>query len=279
MRRALLIIFLVLCNILVFARINSLRTDSSTSQIYFLDVGQGDSEMIGVKGTSFLIDGGPDRSAIYSLDKILPSIRRYIDVVFLTHPNADHLNGIREILKSYDVGVFIYAEAQINDPTLKEFLESAAERSVPMIGLAAGDRVRYVGSEITVLSPETNRKTPKDINDLSLVLLLKTDFGRALFTGDIGSETEQNLIKEYNVAAEVLKVGHHGSKYSSSRAFLEAVRPLAVVIEVGKNAYGHPSIEVLKRIEAVGAKTYRTDETGAIRLVFGAEGFKIMKIQ
>lgn len=279
MRKALLILSLALCNVLVFSGIGFLKKNSSISQIYFLNVGQGDSEMVEVKGVSLLIDGGPDRSVVYGLDKILPPMRRYIDVVFLTHPNTDHLNGIREVLKSYDVGAFIYAEAQIDNPILKESLEDLSKKSVPTIGLFAGDYVRYAGSEIMVLSPEENKKASKDINDLSLVLLLKTDLGRVLFTGDIGLETERGLIKEYNTAAEILKIGHHGSKYSSSHAFLEAVKPLVAIIEVGKNAYGHPSAEVLKRIEAVAAKTYRTDEDGTIRLIFGEEGFKIMKIR
>lgn len=256
-----------------------MKTNFLTPRIYFLDVGQGDSEAIIIQGTSFLIDGGPDRSAAYELDKIVPGIRRYVDIIFLTHPNTDHLNGIREILKSYDIGVLVYAEEQIDDPTLKEFLERLAENRVPVIGLREGDSVRYSESVIDILSPGENEKNFKDINDQSLVLLLKTFFGKALFVGDIGSAGEKNLMNQYDISAEILKVGHHGSKYSSGSDFLKAVNPAAAIIEVGKNSYGHPANKVLEGLKTAGAKTYRTDELGTITATFGREGFKIMKIR
>ena len=250
----------------------------SEKQVYFLDVGQGDSELIRLQGANFLIDGGPDKKVLYELDRILEVSRRYLDVVFLSHPQADHLDGLREVFKSYDIGIFIYAEAQENDRVLKEFLEHLFKEGVPVIGLEEGDRVVFKDSRIEVLSPG-KEKALKDVNESSLVLLLDTGSVKALFTGDIGMATEERITEKRDLSAEVLKVGHHGSKYSSAEEFLNRVRPAAAVIEVGKNSYGHPTPEVVERLEKSGAAIYRTDLLGTIRVVFEKEGFKIMKIR
>ncbi|HOB89728.1 MAG TPA: hypothetical protein PKG74_00135 [Candidatus Colwellbacteria bacterium] len=147
-----------------------------------------------------------------------------------------------------------------------------------MIGLEEGDRVVFKDSRIEVLSPG-KEKALKDVNESSLVLLLDTGSVKALFTGDIGMATEERITEKRDLSAEVLKVGHHGSKYSSAEEFLNRVRPAAAVIEVGKNSYGHPTPEVVERLEKSGAAIYRTDLLGTIRVVFEKEGFKIMKIR
>lgn len=277
MRKALLILALVLCNTLVFREIGFLNAGLSEKQVYFLDVGQGDSELISLRGANFLIDGGPDKKVLYELDQALGASRRYLDMVFLSHPQADHLDGLREVLKSYEIGIFIYAEEQESNRVLKEWLEHLLEEGVPTIGLKQGDRIVFKDSRIEVLSPGSEGS--EDVNESSLVLLLDTGFGKVLFTGDIGAATEKRITKKRDVSAEVLKVGHHGSKYSSSEEFLNEVRPTAAVIEVGKNSYGHPAPEAVKRLAKSGAEVYRTDLLGTVKLVFGKEGFKFMKIR
>lgn len=255
-----------------------MRSGRFSDRVYFLDVGQGDSELIAVKGARFLLDGGPDRSVVRELDRILGPARRYVDFLILTHPNADHLSGLREVLKSYEVGAFIYARNQRNDRALKTFLEELNQKEIPVIGLGEDDKIYFADAEMDILSPEAGESF-EDTNDASLVIILKTSFGRTLFAADISALAEEKIAAGHDIRAEMLKVGHHGSNRSSTREFLEAVRPAAAIIEVGKNSYGHPGAEAQRRLEAAGAKVYRTDLLGTLTAVFGEEGFKIMKIR
>lgn len=270
------IFLLIWANIFVFAEIWDLRLVSLAPTIYFFDVGQGDSEMIDLLGAQFLIDGGPDKTAAAELERVMPRTDRYIDIVIITHPNSDHLNGILEVLKSYDAGIFFYAAPQQDNPALREALVEMEKSRVPVIALNKGDKVRYAGAELLVLSPGKT-ETSNDINDLSLVIQFKSGLGKALFMGDVGSAVEKKLMKKYDLRSEILKIGHHGSKYSSGQEFLRAVQPVAAIIEVGKNSYGHPAAKVLDNLTAVAAKVFRTDRTGTVKAVFAEEGLKIMK--
>lgn len=278
MRKGLSIFLLILANTFVCAEIRNLQSVSLQPIIYFFDVGQGDSEMIDIQGAQFLIDGGPDKAAATEFEKVMPRLDRYIDIIILTHPNSDHVNGILEILKSYNVGAFIYAASQQNDSSLKQALIEIEKSQVPIIALSKDDKVKYAGVELLVLSPAKAEES-SDVNDLSFVIRFKSDFGRALFMGDVGSTVEKRLMREYDLRSDILKVGHHGSKYSSGREFLEEVRPAAAIIEVGKNSYGHPADQVLNNLRDVTARIFRTDQTGTVKMTFSEEGFKIMKFR
>jgi competence protein ComEC len=130
-----------------------------------------------------------------------------------------------------------------------------------------GDVIRYNDARMQILGPNKISLNDKEVNESSIVALLSVDGVRALFTGDIGTKTERQLIERYHLLSDILKVPHHGSKYSSSNIFLEAASPRAAFIGVGKNSYGHPTSEVLARFESIGSKIFRTDMQGTLKVI------------
>jgi competence protein ComEC len=147
-------------------------------------------------------------------------------------------------------------------------LEKIKAQNIPLVTLAAGDRVRYTENQIDFLSPDGNWIQSGELNDTGFVELVKAPAFRALLTADTGFNIEDYLVnKNIDIRADVLKVGHHGSKYSSGDAFLAAINPKVAVIEVGENnRYGHPTQETLARLAASVAKVFRTDQNGNIEI-------------
>ncbi len=238
-------------------------SEEGQSSIYFLDVGQGDSEFINISGIDILIDGGPVGGGVMNeLSKAMSPFDRYIDLVIMTHPQADHFGGLIDVFKRYKVGAFIYNGEKGNSSALKDLEEAISDNGSKIIKLQAGDRIKYKDSVFTVLSP--NEKM-NDLNEASLVLKLQTNGTQALFTGDIGKKVEE-LIKNKVGDIHILKVAHHGSKYSSSASFLNSVDPEVSVIEVGGNSYGHPHNEVINKLQRINSRIYRTDSDGTVKI-------------
>ena len=153
--------------------------------------------------------------------------------------------------------------------------KTVKENKIPAVALAAGDKINYLESRFDILSPNENFINSKELNDTVLVALLQSQSAKVLFTGDVGKKIEDYLINKLDFKVDVLKVAHHGSKYSSGREFLAAILPKISVVEVGKNSYGHPTEEVLNRLAAVGAAIYRTDRDGTIKMVFPKKSSEI----
>jgi len=239
-------------------------------QTYFLDVGQGDSELAVLPGNiKILIDGGPNNKILENLSKIFPPTDRYIDLIILSHAETDHFTGLIEVAKRYQVGAFIFNGLDGKTNAWPEFLKILKNKNVPIIALAAGDRIKYLDNRVNVIWPEKNNlpKITKTLNETALVLILKSRGVGVLFAGDIGFKTENQLLeKKYNLNVDILKVGHHGSKFSTSEEFLKAVNPKISIIEVGKNSYGHPTKEVLNRLASIKSKIFRTDRDGLVKI-------------
>ncbi|TSA45836.1 MBL fold metallo-hydrolase [bacterium] len=273
--------FFFILDILVFWQIAGGTAVKDKLSLYFLPVGQGDSELAVLPGgVKVLIDGGPpDSLVLKNLDKIISPRDRYIDLVISTHPQQDHFGGLIEVLKRYKVGTFIWNGEMGTNPTMNDLLSFIKENSVPLITLSAGDRIVYGRSEVGVLSPITGSKV--DINEDALVLALLSEGTRTLFTSDVGAKTESQIVTDNSDMTDnidILKVGHHGSKNSSSANFLNALKPKVAVIEVGKNSYGHPTPEVLNRLADIGAQIFRTDQDGLLKFEPSGEILKIFKI-
>lgn len=264
-KKFILIIGVILFLNLFFWRI-ILFPPADNLKIYFLDVGQGDSQLVVLPGgVKILIDGGPNASVIEQLDKILPFYQRYIDLVILTHPQKDHLGGLAEILRRRRIGLFISNGQKSSISAYQELEKTLKDFEVPAISLLASDKIKYQSSVLSILWPPA-KLVSKNINDYAIVGLLESSRIKALFTSDISSDQEKNLIEKYNLNLDILKVAHHGSKFSSSWEFLKKSLPEIAVIEVGKNSYGHPTEEVLSRLASIGAKILRTDQFGTIKL-------------
>jgi competence protein ComEC len=241
--------------------------------LYFFDVGQGDSQMIRFPGgVDVVIDGGKSNGrALASLADVLSADDRYIDLLIMTHPQEDHFGGFLDILERYDVGLFIGNGRVTNSTSYTALMNVLDEQEIPYIALQEGDRIVVSDSQVQFLSPDIIDLLSGELNDGSLVFVLHYNNVNALFTGDIGFGVEEKLTKKYDLSSHILKVAHHGSKYSSGRAFLESVDPDVAIIGVGKNSFGHPTDEALQRLKDINIRVQRTDENGMVHIIIGED--------
>lgn len=236
--------------------------------VTFLDVGQGDAILVeDVSGHRVLIDGGPAGQGIEeALGRQLPFYDRRIDLVVLTHPDGDHLGGLLDVLEDYEVRGVVRSAVATDSPLYEEWARALTAADVPLTTADAGERIALNGGVIEVLGPDADDALlpTEELNETSTVLRLTAGEVSFLFTGDIGESAETALIRSgADLDATVLKVGHHGSRFSSSDAFLSAVTPDLSVISVGSdNRYGHPADETLDRL--ADTAVLRTDEDGDI---------------
>lgn len=269
-------VFLVLIAINVFILYAVIADGTAkNTELYFLDIGQGDSQFVVLPGgVQILIDGGTGPRVLDKLAKVMPPYDRYIDLVILTHPQLDHFGGLIDVLKTYQVGAFIDSGREGTAKAYGDLKTTLEKNGARHVVLKEGDAIKYDGAVFKVLNPSRKNLISKELNDTALVMLFEKDGLRVLYTGDIGFNVEKELLTKYNLSAQVLKVGHHGSKYSSGKDFLAEVRPTVSIIEVGKNTYGHPTKETLTRLANAGSQVYRTDLDGIIKLIF--DGKKLM---
>lgn len=241
-------------------------------RIAFLDVGQGDSILIRTgDGKNVLIDGGPDKTVLYKLEKYLPWYDRTIDAMILTHPHADHLIGLIEVAKRYKVKRIISTGVVHTTPEYLEWLNLIKEKKISAESFKKDDRLMLDdGISLAALWPEKSMigERVEDLNNSSLVLLLQTANEKIILMGDAQEEIEKQILKNNRTMignADILKIGHHGSRFATSAEFLEAVKPKHAVISSGENnSFGHPHLDALKRLHDSGAEILRTDEKGDI---------------
>ena len=252
--------------------------------VTYLDVGQGDAALVETpSGGAYLIDGGGYEdswqetvSRVPISDKVLlpalysKNITR-LDGIFISHNHKDHAQGIEEILTKMPVEN-IYITPKYNGEGL------TLQSKIPVTVIAEGSHLQTKdGLQVDVLWPDSrSEKVPdEEQNEASCVMTLTYGKRRFLFTGDAGFETEGKLNSSL-ADCDVLKIGHHGSKYASDTAFLAKVSPAVAVISVGKNnTYGHPAQETLDRLNAAGAEIYRTDQNGAVEITTDGDSLKI----
>lgn len=243
--------------------------------VTFLDVGQGDATLIqGPDGHRILVDGGPSGPALKrALDRHLPFYDRRIDLVVLTHPQADHLGGLPDALHSYEVGSVMTTGITAETSVYGEWQAALAATGVPEVIARRGHWIDLGhGARIAVVGPAPNAPIdPGDTNDTSIVLLITQGETSILLTGDIGEDAEAALIRAgTELQADVLKVAHHGSRTSTSDAFLARAGPYVSIISAGAdNRFGHPTDEVLARLEDTAI--FRTDLHGDITITTDGE--------
>ncbi len=260
---ALLAVSLILAAIIWHAKSRELK-------VVFLDVGQGDAILIEQGSNQILIDGGPSGQALMEkLGKYIPFWDREIEMVIATHPDQDHIEGLVSALQNYKVDTLMETSTQSDSQVYKKLEETIAEKNIQRIDGRAGVKIKLTNSaEMDTLSPDGKipQSVPKETNPYSIVTKLSYGKNSFLFTGDLPSDVEAQLIQDkVDLSARVLKVGHHGSKYSSSDRFLEAVKPQDAIISVGaNNRFGHPAPETMTRLQNHKLNIFRTDEMGDI---------------
>ncbi|MFY9462828.1 MAG: MBL fold metallo-hydrolase, partial [Candidatus Sungiibacteriota bacterium] len=237
------------------------------------DIGQGDSIFIEMpNGNQVLIDGGPSDAVLARLGRVMPFWDRSIDLVILTHPHADHITGLIQVLKRYDVGMVLTSGVNYSTPEWNEWRALLERKHIPVVIAKRGQRARFSKTAyLDILTPFQSfiGASPKNVHDAMIVSKLYDASATALLTGDMEKSLEyQILFFGDDIKSDVLKIGHHGSKTSTTEDFLAAVSPKIAVISVGKkNRYGHPYQQTLDTLKKFGVKIFRTDQDGDVRLM------------
>lgn len=257
---------------------------STELQVVFLNVGQGDAIWIQApNGKEVLIDAGPNQTTLAELSKVKSFFDRTIDFIMITHSDKDHIGGFPEIFERYKIGHVI--ESEISSPTIidKTVTSSIEQERATKIIARAGERIVLDpknGVVIDVLFPD-QKTSGWETNEASLIVKVTHGSNSFLLTGDAPSEVEDFLVQIYGsqLQSDVLKLGHHGSKTSTSDAFITTVQPETVIVSAGLgNRYGHPHPEVIERAENANVQVLETAQQGSItcrsngvRVVCGGE--------
>ncbi|MBU2595723.1 MBL fold metallo-hydrolase [Patescibacteria group bacterium] len=248
--------------------------------VNFLDVGQGDAILIQAPKGEVLIDGGPGRQVLEELGEEMPFFDRKIELVIMTHPDADHINGLVEVLKNYQVDEVMETGVANNNKGYQEWQKLIEEKKIKDTIVKKGDKIDLgEGVELNIVWPEVDLKEQKNenTNDTSIVNFLNWGDIDVVLTGDAETPVLDKIAEENpGIDIEILKQPHHGSKNGISQKFLETFKPEVSVISVGaKNRYGHPHQDVLDILGKLGIKVYRTDEQGTIKAIIDKDSYKI----
>lgn len=245
--------------------------------VHYIDVGQGDSILIQVNNKNLLIDSGP-RSDKDKLISYLSSLKlSKLDYVIATHPHEDHIGNMSTIIKNYKVLSFYAPKIQNTSKTFERMVEALKDNNLKINILRKGSNSINLGdnTRVTVFSPIDNYY--ENLNNYSPIIKVEYGNNSFLFTGDAEKEVEEKIIANNDdINADVIKIGHHGSSTSTSKAFIDKVNPSIAVISVGENnSYNHPNEDVINRLNGNKIKIYRTDKDGTI--IFSSNGLKITK--
>ncbi len=243
---------------------------------FFMDVGQGDACLITFPdGKTMLVDAGTSKAEDNILSFLKSQGCTHLDYVVATHPHADHIGSMTAVLNQFSVGTIYMPKVSTNTKTYERFLETILAKNIPVVTAKAGVSITGIDKvTATFLGPVDDTD---DLNNASAVLRLSLGEIDFFLTGDAEAPAESLLLKGgLAMDAEVLKVGHHGSSTSSSKAFLTAVLPEVAVISCGAgNSYGHPHGETLDALSAVGATIYRTDLCGMVTITTNGQEIQV----
>lgn len=256
---------------------------SAPLTVKVLDIGQGDSILIQTPQQVVLVDTGD----VGTKDKLVSYIKKLgitkIDKVVITHPHADHLGGMSAVMDSFPIAQIFDSGFATTTGMYRQYLSAAQKKKIPFSVLQAGGEVDLGdGMLLKVLAPEKPfiSGSDSDVNNNSVVLKLVYGDFSMLLTGDAETESEERMLRRFGpqLKSRILKSGHHGSRSSSSPAFLKAVGPEAVVISVGvNNDYHHPHPSVMKRYNDNKLAIFRTDQHGTVTITSDGKSYKIAK--
>ena len=257
-------------------------------RINFIDVGQGDSCLIRYKGTNIMIDSGGSLSKnkdgkSYDIGEnvlnnyLLNRGITRLDYIMASHFDEDHSQGFIFLLKNMKVKNVIISEQYKTSSIYEQFKQICKKQNIQIIYVKSGDEIRIKDLAFKILHPKSkeNQISENPLNNNAIVCMVKYKNRRILFTGDIEKVAENEMVKEYTngLKADILKVGHHGSKTSTTKEFLDLINPSVALIGVGQNnKFGHPNEDVIKRLEEKNIQIYRTDEMGEISVIIDKNG-------
>jgi len=264
-----LFLFLLIFDLILF----KFDYENSHRKLTFtvLDVGQGDAIFIeSPTGVQILIDAGSSRKVLGELSKVMPMFDRSLDTIFMTHPDQDHIGGFIDVLKNYSVGAVFESGISGSSKTFQNLKKEIENKKIPDFLARRGTNLDIGGGAfINILFPDRDVSNWES-NEGSIVSKLSYGNNSIMLTGDAPIKTEKIILSENSAEvlhSEFLKVGHHGSRTSSSLDFLKAISPKYSLISVGlDNKYGHPHKEVLGFLNNLGIQVFRTDQLGQIKI-------------
>ena len=250
--------------------------ENSNSEVHFIDVGQADSALIECDGETMMIDGGNVADSNVVAAYLKKEDVTELNYVVCSHAHEDHVGGLSGALSVTKADNIYAPKTEANTKAYKNFKKKAEEQNVEIKHPNVGDEIQLGSSTVEFLGPVD--ENGKDLNSTSIVLKITYGNTSFLFTGDAESDEEEEILNSgADLKSTVLKVGHHGSRTSTSYPFLREVMPQYAVISVEKgNSYGHPNEETLSKLSDAGVEVYRTDESGDIVMTSDGNSINIV---
>lgn len=233
-------------------------------KVHYIDVGQGDSILIQQDGHNMLIDAGTNAAETIVVNYLKSNGITKLDYVIGTHPHEDHIGGLDKVIDTFEVGQVFMPKVTHTSQTFKSVVTSIKNKGLKITTPKVGDSYGLGNATWQILAPVS--ASYDNLNNYSIVTKLKFGNNSFIFTGDAESLSEGEILKkQLDISSDVLKVGHHGSRTSTTQNFLNKVNPKYAVISCGKgNKYGHPTQETLNKLKNKSIQTYRTDECGNV---------------
>ncbi|MEK7550888.1 MAG: hypothetical protein AAB535_03860 [Patescibacteria group bacterium] len=250
----------------------------SNFRIIACDVGQGDAILITYRNLQILTDGGPNNKVIDCLSRHTPFWDREIELVILTHPDADHSTGLIDVIKRYNVGALLENGVDSGTQVYKALEKEVGGRGINVIKSTIGMKLRLGMIYLDILHP-SNDFIDSKTNNYSIVTLVKYKEFEALFTGDIEDSVSDLIARNWTKGTiEYIKVPHHGSKNGLSENLIKVSMPKLAVVSLGKNSYGHPHEKILQMLNDKKINIYRTDLEGDIEVVTDGKKYWVVDL-
>jgi competence protein ComEC len=284
MKKAISKVIYLMILTLVLSTLSHVPTDAATKYytmfVHYIDVGESDCVLIESDNKFMLIDAGDTDDEDTIIDYLKAQKVKTLDYVICTHPHADHIGSMDEVIKEFNVGKIIMPAITHTTKVFEDLLDAIEDKGLKITKPVVGREYTIGKADFTIIAPNDKYS---DLNNNSVGIKLVNGKNSFVFIGDCEKEAISDILdNDIDINADSLMLGHHGSDTSTTSELLDAVSPDSAIISVGKNSYGHPSESVLEMLKNEGITTYRTDENGTIvatstgtKITFDAKAAKI----